>query len=297
MEGAAQRMRVPDPRTPLPTAAYRAYRLAGHLLLGLFVVAALYPHWTPERRDAVKRRWSARLLRILNIAVEAPFRDLPSGTLLVANHISWLDIFAINALSPACFVAKAEVRAWPVIGWLTSRTNTLFLRRNSARDAKQLCTEIANQLRRGQTIMFFPEGSSTDGTLVLPFRSALFQAAIDAKRQVLPIALSYHDARAQQSLLPAYAGDTSLFQSVMSVLSCRSLTVRLQAAPALSTEREQRNDLAAWSHEAIAKRLFSTDGFARCTEVTRSADANVSIRPTVPYSWADGLKEFSSSQS
>lgn len=274
MEGIAQRMRVPEQRTWAPTVAYRACRLSGHLLLGLFVVAALYPRWTPERRDAVKRWWSARLLRILNITIKAPFPTLPSGTLLVANHISWLDIFAINALSPACFVAKAEVRAWPVIGWLTSRTNTLFLRRNSARDAKQLCTEIANQLRRGQTIMFFPEGSSTDGTHVLPFRSALFQAAIDAQRPVLPIALSYHDAHAQQSLLPAYAGDTSLFQSMLSVLACRSLTVRVQTALPLPTERMQRNDLAAWSHEAIAGRLFSTDGFARCGEVIRPEATN-----------------------
>ncbi|HEX6734672.1 MAG TPA: lysophospholipid acyltransferase family protein, partial [Azonexus sp.] len=123
----------------------------------------------------------------MGVEVEANLGHSVPGALLVANHISWIDIYVINAALPAAFVSKAEVRGWPLIGWLAARHDTIFLRRGSRGHARLINAEIAEVLGRGQHVAVFPEGTTTDGCSLLHFHAALLQPALAAGRPVLPV--------------------------------------------------------------------------------------------------------------
>ena len=174
------------------------------------------------------------------------------GSLIVANHISWLDIYALNAARPMVFVAKAEVRHWPLIGWLAANTDTVFLRRGSCGHARRVNAQIDGLLNAGRDVAIFPEGTTTDGTHLLNFHSALLQPAVDARRPVQPVALSYHDANGHRSLAPAYAGETTMHECLDAILACRSLTVRLRATPPIASQTKSRRELAHEAQYAIA---------------------------------------------
>jgi 1-acyl-sn-glycerol-3-phosphate acyltransferase len=174
------------------------------------------------------------------------------GSLIVANHISWLDIYALNAARPMVFVAKAEVRHWPLIGWLAAKTDTVFLRRGSCGHARRVNAQIDGLLNAGRDVAIFPEGTTTDGTHLLNFHSALLQPAVDARRPVQPVALSYHDANGHRSLAPAYAGETTMHECLDAILACRSLTIRLRATPPIASQTKSRRELAHEAQYAIA---------------------------------------------
>jgi len=154
-------------------------------------------------------RWS---LRILGIAF------CPSGTpmqgrgAVVANHSSWLDIFALNAAKRAYFVSKSEVANWPGIGWLARATGTVFIERNPAR-AKEQTHLFQNRLLAGHKLLFFPEGTSTDGLQVIPFKTTLFQAFFAAelkeKIAVQPVTVTYHAPIGAEQRFYGWWGDTS----------------------------------------------------------------------------------------
>jgi len=120
-------------------AVFRLSRVALHLASGLFMVTLVYPCVTPGQRLALKQRWSRQLLDALGVVLKVGVGDTVSQTarpagMLVANHISFLDIFVINAWAPAAFVAKEEVKQWPLVGWLSRRTDTIFLQRGSRQE-------------------------------------------------------------------------------------------------------------------------------------------------------------------
>ena len=242
------------PPTPYPSRIVRALKVALHLLQALLTAALLYRRMTPQQRLAFKQRWSRRLLGILEIRLDAGAADVPAGCLIVADHISWLDIFVINALRPASFIAKAEVRAWPLVGWLAARNDTVFLNRGSRQHARQVNGEIDARLDAGFDVAVFPEGRTTDGARLLEFHAALLQPAIETGRPVWPMALSYHDAEGRRSLAPSFAGAT-LPQCFAAILACRSLTVRLVPLPPLATAGRSRRDVSQAARDAIATRL------------------------------------------
>ena len=246
------------PPTPYPSRIVRALKVALHLLQALLTAALLYRRMTPQRRLAFKQRWSRRLLGILEIRLDAEAADVPAGCLIVANHISWLDIFVINALRPASFIAKAEVRAWPLVGWLAARNDTVFLNRGSRQHARQVNGEIDARLDAGFDVAVFPEGRTTDGARLLEFHAALLQPAIETGRPVWPMALSYHDAEGRRSLAPSFA-EVTLPQCFAAILACRSLTVRLAPLPPVATAGRSRRDVSQAARAAIATRL----GFLR----------------------------------
>ena len=230
----------------------RIVRLAFHLLQGLLVVALVYPFVSDGRRLWLKQRWSFKLLRILGVRLDARLSGLAPGSLIVANHVSWLDIYALNAARPSAFVAKDEVRKWPLIGWLAAHTDTLFLRRGSRRHARTINSQVSALLSADKDVVVFPEGTTTDGSRLLDFHAALLQPAIDCGRPVQPVALSYHDACGRRSTRPAYAGDTTLGDSLMAIVSCPGLTVRLRPTPVLDRAEASRRQLAIAAQGAIA---------------------------------------------
>jgi 1-acyl-sn-glycerol-3-phosphate acyltransferase len=223
-----------------------------HLFWGTAAVACVFPLVRDGRRLWLKQRWSRQLLDILAIRLDAQPADATPGSLIVANHISWLDIYALNAARPMAFVSKAEVRTWPLIGWLAAHTDTVFLRRGSRGHARIINAEIGSLLDSNKDVAIFPEGTTSEGTHLLNFHGALLQPAVDTGRPLQPIAISYHDASGQRSLAPAYAGETTMGESFAAILACRSLTVRLRPTPALDPQTRQRRELALAARHAIA---------------------------------------------
>jgi len=241
--------------TPHLIQLLRCIRLGLHLLSGAVTIACVYPLIRDSRRLWLKQNWSRQLLDILGIRLDAQLAGVEPGSLFVSNHISWLDIYALNAARPMAFVSKAEVRQWPLFGWLAANTDTVFLRRGKGRHAKVVNSEIDGLLNAEKDVAIFPEGTTTNGTHLLNFHSALMQPAVDTGRPVQPVALSYYDAEGRHSLAPAYAGETTMGQCLAAILACRSLTVRLRPTPPLDPKTRKRRELAQAARGAIAFNL------------------------------------------
>jgi len=239
-------------RAALVIRAWRRLRLALHVLQGIATLLVIYPFCAHTTRLTLRKRWSQRLLAILGLRLQFDGTPIAPGAMLVANHISWLDIFVINAVAPSAFVSKAEVRNWPVIGWLAARNDTIFLRRGSRGHARIINAEIAALLDAGRNVAIFPEGTTTDGRHVLHFHAALLQPAIASGHAVQPVALSYHTADGLYSRAPAYDGDLTLGQCLSNILAERGLIARLSAAAPIETGNGlDRRSLAEQTRECI----------------------------------------------
>lgn len=226
-------------------------RLLLVLSRAVFLVLLVVPFCADATRLRLKADVSRRILAALSIELDADLSQRVPGALIVANHISWIDIFAINAALPAAFVAKEEVRHWPLIGWLAEKSDTVFLRRGSRGHARIINREIAEILGKGEYVAVFPEGTTTDGTHLLHFHAALIQPALAVGRPVLPLAISYWDADGSRSLAPGYVGDVSLMQCTLAIAGCKGLVVRVTTCPALGLAGEDRRQVAVAAREAI----------------------------------------------
>jgi len=272
-----------------------------HLIQGVLTTALVYPFCRPDTRLALRQRWSRRLLAILGIRLQVEGPPIEPGCLLVANHISWVDIFVINALAPSAFVSKAEVRTWPLVGWLAARNDTVFLRRGSRGHAKIVNAEIAALLEAGRNVAVFPEGTTTDGSHVLHFHAALLQPAIAAGRPVQPVAISYHAPDGTPSRAPAYVGEVSLGQCFAAIVRAPALIARARTTEPLTTqEGTDRRSLAAHAWEAIDQFIATLPTgpqeqhtqLATCHTSPSSSRTAVSLPPhTQPESSA--IKPFS----
>ncbi|APR35203.1 lysophospholipid acyltransferase family protein [Paraburkholderia sp. SOS3] len=236
--------------------ALRKLRLVAHLLYGMWVVATRFSRVTPQQRFELNRAWSLRFLQLagMRLVVHNDAARIDEGALVVSNHISWIDIYVINAWRPTRFVSKAEVRKWPVVGWLAFKLDTVFLQREKRSDAKRIMHELADHLIAGHAICVFPEGTTTDGRELLPFHSNLFQAAVSASRPVQPICIYYEDAHGNQSTAPAYIDDMSLGESMHALLCGAPLTAHVYVCDALAPGAERRV-LAAEAQAAVEAAL------------------------------------------
>jgi 1-acyl-sn-glycerol-3-phosphate acyltransferase len=242
---------------PVPARLARIARLVAHVVRGLWLVRTRYAELAPARQDAVLRGWSRELLAILRVDVRchnAP-ETLPERCLLVSNHISWLDIFAMYAVTPGIFVAKSEIRDWPVVGGLVRRVGTLFIERGSRRHARRTNERIVAALVGRRLVAVCPEGTTTDGRSLRHFHAALLQPAIDAAALVLPVALRFVDGDGVQTDAPIYVGDMSLVESIWRIASTPSMTVELRFAPYLNADGRHRRELAQRVHHVIAREL------------------------------------------
>lgn len=236
--------------------AWRKARLVAHVLHGAWTVATRFSRTDDDGRRALTRQWSLRFLALagVRLVVHHDERRVDAGTMVVGNHVSWLDIYVINAWRPTPFVSKAEVRAWPVVGWLAAKLDTAFVQRDKRSDAKRIMHELAQRLQSGRPICVFPEGTTSDGVEVLPFHANLFQAAVSAGAPVQPICLMYEDAHGCQSTAPAYVGDITLGQSLGALLRNRPLTVHLYVGEVLDAVTERRT-LARDAQRAVSGAL------------------------------------------
>ncbi len=235
-------------------------RVWSHVFGGLATLCFRFPFIGQPTKNKLIQNWSIHLLSILGIELRLKKADiLPTTTFLLAsNHISWVDIHAINAFQPIRFVAKSEVEGWPVFGWMAKQLGTIFINRNNSRHGKYIANEVAKALKT-QSVCIFPEGTSTVGETVLPFKPNLFEAAVIAQVPVYSLAISYKSTESgERSDIPAFIGDMGLLESISSILSHQKLAVELTfilpsgSSPSASRDRKW---LALYSQEAILGQL------------------------------------------
>ncbi len=172
------------------------------------------------------------------------------GSLIVSNHVGTPDIFVIGSCFPAFFVSKVEIERWPLMGWLTRLGGTLFVNRNRKQQVKATITGIRERLEAGCSVVLFPEAQSTDGSDILPFKSSHFEAAVQAKCPVVPVAISYHDKN-HPSIACWYHKD--FMTHALDLLKNPRLDVTVDILQPLCKETDRRA-LAQKSRESIREK-------------------------------------------
>lgn len=228
-------------------ASWKLARALSHIATGFWLVVVVFPRLSSDQKEARISAWAHALLGRLAIELIVVGQPPAQGPLLLAaNHISWLDIVVMHAARYCRFVSKADVRRWPLIGTLAAGAGTLFIERESRRDAMRVVHHMTERLHAGDVLAIFPEGTTSDGVTLLPFHANLFQAAISANAPVLPMALRFTDAQTgDHSLAPCYINDDTLLSSLWRTLSAPSLRAILVFGDPQSAQGRDRRTWAS----------------------------------------------------
>ena len=222
-----------------------------HLFIGtLFII--FFPIINRKLKKLLIKRWSSLLLKIfkINLVVNNDLKKILSkkNYLIVSNHISWLDIFVINSAYPVAFVAKQSISKWPILSWLVKASETIFIDRKRITKIKETSKEVENFLKNKGSICIFPEGTSTDGSQLLNFKSNLLQTAINKNISVLPIAIQYLQNQNFCSA-PAYYAELSLLDSIRNLIRFDNIEAKLT----ILTEIKSISDRKVLAKEAYVK--------------------------------------------
>ncbi len=244
---------------------FRIARMVIHTLYGLLIGAFVLPKATPKQRDLIISRWSASLLAVMNVRVikkgTPPSRDI-AGTMFVANHISWIDIHALNSVRAVRFVSKAEVKNWPVFGRLAVNANTLFIDRARKQDAGRIVEVTTDSLKSGDCLCYFPEGTTTDGTQLKAFKGSLMQSAINNGAPVFPFVIRYPNPDGSPNIEMAYADETTLLYSMWQIVSLKNPIVELEFLTPINPKGHDRRSLTILARQKIAEKLNIAEGHA-----------------------------------
>lgn len=234
-------------------ASWKFTRAVAHIVTGFVTVVVLFPRLTSAQKEERIQIWAHALLVRLAIKLVVIGEPPAQGpVLLAANHISWLDIVVMHAARHCRFVSKADVKRWPLIGTLATGAGTLFIERESRRDAMRVVHHMAERLHAGDVLAVFPEGTTSDGVSLLPFHANLFQAAIKANVSVQPVALQFADrATGACSLAPCYINDDSLMGSIWRTLTAPPLCAVLTYGDPQSAQGRDRRAWAADLRSAV----------------------------------------------
>lgn len=206
------------------------WRLAGAVyeaLRGALICFVVFPFLDAEARRGHVQRWAARTLRRLGVDLRSHGAPAAAPVLVAANHVSWLDILALDAVQPLRFVSKADVRRWPLLGFMVACGGTLFIERERRRDAMRVVHQMAEALRAGDRVAVFPEGTTGEGPDLLPFHANLLQAAVATQVPVQGVALRFSDRHERFSRAVDYTGEITLLRSVWSIASADGLCVHV----------------------------------------------------------------------
>ena len=234
-------------------ACWKLVRAVAHALVGLLTIVIVFPRLSQSQRDQRVQVWSSGMLVCMGIRLIVKGQPAPVGPLLLAaNHISWLDITSLHAARHCRFVSKADVKHWPLIGRLASGAGTLFIERESRRDAMRVVHHMAESLREGDVLAIFPEGTTSDGVSLRPFHANLFQAAIAADAPVQPVAMQFIDqATGKRSLAPCYIDDDTLLGSLWRTLCTPGIAVVITFGVLQTAQGRSRRVWAADVRDAI----------------------------------------------
>ena len=248
-------------------APVRAVLFVLHVLAGLAIVLFLFPLVGLPLRNRINRRWSHWLVRICGARVVVEGEPIPrdlrgtgigragSGRLVLSNHVSWIDVFAINAATPCRFVAKSEIGEWPLLGPLVTRSGTLYIERGRRHAVAAMNHLVRDHLKAGETVALFPEGTTTDGGTLLRFHSNLLAPAVEIGAPVWPLALRYTE-EGMRSEAAAFVGEMSILTSLVRILTARRLTIHITVLPTIEvTLHENRHAVARAARAAIAGAL------------------------------------------
>lgn len=232
--------------------AWRGTELALHLAFGALVLPVLRRALT-ARAESFTRWWCGRACRVLRLRVRLRGSPTPMPVLYAANHVSWLEVLALGSVAPMDFVAKFEVSRWPLIGSLAGAAGALFLRRGSARAAASAVDEAVLRLAGGASVCVFPEGTSTSGVAVLPFKASLFEAAARLGCEVQPVAVFY--PRERGGAAAPFIGDDEFLAHLLRVLAEDEIVVELTFTPAFHGHGRHRSELSSAAWHAISAAL------------------------------------------
>jgi 1-acyl-sn-glycerol-3-phosphate acyltransferase len=229
-------------------------RVLGWVIRGYWQVHRVFPTLSDDQRARAVEVWARGMLAIMGIEVRVKGHPAKGPVLMAANHISWLDILVIHGACHCRFVAKSEIRAWPLVGALTTGGGSLYIERTSNRDAMRVVHQMAEALQQGDVLAVFPEGGTGDGITLLPFHANLLQAAISVDAPIQPIALQFIDAQTQQvSLAPCYRDDDTLLSSLWRTLCAPPLLAQVRYGEKQFAEGRNRREWAQDLQTTVAQ--------------------------------------------
>lgn len=248
-----------------------------HMAAAAAILRLVFPRSSPARQRALVGWWSAKLLRIVGVSTcieGSPPDDCESGAMIAANHVSWIDIFVVSSVRPTRFIAKSEIRDWPIAGWVAERAGTIFIKRERRRDTARINDLVHEALVQGDRVGLFPEGTTTEGDRLLKFHSSLFEPAVVNQARVHPCAIRYEHADGSLCRPMAYAGEISFRQSLGLVMRQRNVVARVAFAPPLDSTGLGRRNVTAAAESEIARLLG--------VEVARSSPRTPHDPPDAP---------------
>lgn len=225
-------------------------RVLAWVVHGYWQVRRVFPKLSDAQQARAVEVWARRMLVIIGIEVRVKGHPAQGPVLMAANHISWLDILVMHAACHCRFVAKSEIRSWPLVGMLTTGGGSLYIERASNRDAMRVVHQMAEALQQGDVLAVFPEGGTGDGITLLPFHANLLQAAISANAPIQPIALQFMDAHTLEiSLAPCYRDDDTLISSLWRTLCAPALLAQVRYGDKQFSDGRNRR---AWAQDLQA---------------------------------------------
>jgi 1-acyl-sn-glycerol-3-phosphate acyltransferase len=226
-------------------AIVKFLRVLAWLVHGYWLVRVVFPKGSDEQQARGVEVWARGMLAIIGIQVRVKGHPAQGPVLMAANHISWLDILVMHAACHCRFVAKSEIRSWPLVGALTTGSGSLYIERSSNRDALRVVHQMAEALQQGQVLAVFPEGGTSDGITLLPFHANLLQAAISADAPIQPIALQFFDTHTHEvSVVPCYRDDDTLLSSFWRTLCAPPLLAQVRYGDKQYAQGRNRRDWA-----------------------------------------------------
>lgn len=218
------------------------------------MLVLVFPFLSLRARSGLNYRWSRALMFLCGVSIKVHGEPkLHGAALWVANHVSWIDIFVLNSVRPTSFIAKSEIRYWPILGWLVAGSGTLFIERGHRHAVRSVGHKMKSRFAQGEVIGLFPEGTTSTGFDVAPFHSSLFDAAIRVQVDIQPVALRFFH-HGQRSDHVAFVGEQSLVQNLWRLLWARGIEVELVFLPVMSgeyCEEHGRGKVSAHAHHVI----------------------------------------------
>lgn len=238
----------------------RAIRLFSHLSIGLFMITFVLPRKPSSEKAKIINNWSKRLANIFNITVVVhgePPCLAPQNQMFVSNHISWFDIFALYTVFNSRFIAKSDIQSWPIINRLCTGAGTFFIQREKIKDTKRVNDSITAALKEGDSVTFFPEGTTTDGTYLKPLKTSLIQSIVDSKGRVQPIYLNYRQQNGRHTVAAAYIDDITMTQSLCTLLGSDGIEVHLHFLKPIQADLHDRSSISSTIKASLHQAHFN----------------------------------------
>ncbi len=227
------------------------------MALAFPILRFAFPGATQERRREIMRWWSTKLLRVLAIEVvvegEPPSAD--AAAMMAPNHVSWIDTFAVCSVHPTRFIAKSEIRDWPIAGWVALRSGTIFIRRAKRHDTARINEVVHAALEAGDSVGYFPEGTTSEGDRLGKFHSSLFEPAVANRAVVHPLAIRYEYPDGTLCRAMSFAGELTFVQSLGRVARQKRVVARLAFAAPIDPAGLTRREVARMAQERVASLL------------------------------------------